>query len=577
VLYERIFTRVVRYDKEYHTLKELKVASSNLEGYGSFKLPNGSSTKSYIVPPVFTDTLLHTAGFIANLSIEPDEICICTRADSVEILYENLDFGDTFTIYCHLFDDLQGAIVADAFALDSSGQTVALCCGMEFKKLRLESFRNSLQSAIKPKSPVAETLEKIPNGDTTVTHSPAGIATPKKMDDNIQDIRKSIIKTWSEKSSFPAQGLAQASSLRDLGIDSLIQIQIASALRQAFPGSSIDQDTIAACDTVQGLEDNIASKTKTSTPMPNGTPVINGHGTSTPSKGHRSMTSDLPNGTWSPAGSPVKSGHSSPHSRSRSSTLVNGKSSGASHQSQLTCKPSLLRLSSNQDATPFICVHDGSGQGSLYGRVSEIDRTLYGFSDPDFATSNSRPRSLGEMAERYAVTFSKAETPNVILGGWSFGGVVAFEVAQILSGFGFNVRGLVLIDSPYPKNHEPLPEEIIRFVLGRSKSSYLLAEFKANAALLGEYSPAQARYDVETVILRSRDTFDSAGLCGVDYGWLEGQETRTEAIQGWSHLVGGSVDVLDIPGHHFQAFDEECIGETSKQIQKACQIIEESW
>ncbi|KAI4262752.1 MAG: hypothetical protein L6R42_002078, partial [Xanthoria sp. 1 TBL-2021] len=566
VLYERMFTRVVRYAKEYHTLRELNVASSNLEGYGSFKLPSDSLTKSYIVPPTFTDTLLHTAGFIANLSVEPEEICICTRADTVEILYENLDFGDNFTIYCHLFDDIQGAIVADAFALDSSGQTIALCYGMEFKKLRLKSFRKSLQSAIKPKPPATESFKKIPSGETTVIPSPTGVVTPETMDDNVQDIRKSIIKTLSETSGFSEQDLANASSLGDLGIDSLMQIEIASALKQAFPQSSINQDTVAACDTVQGLEDNIALKTN------HGTPVTSGHGTLTPSRGHRFILNGLPNGYSSPPGSPVVNGHSTPYSRSRSSTLGNASANGVSHHDPSPCKPSLLHLSSNGEGTPLFCFHDGSGQGNVYGRIADIDRTLYAFSDPDFATNNPRPQSLSEMAERYAATFSKAETPNVILGGWSFGGVVAFEVAQILRGLGFSVRGLVLIDSPYPKNHEPLPEDIVRFVLSRSVSkngvnknhgndpgnnSHLLTEFKANATLLGKYSTPQVRCDVKTVVLRSRDTFDSSGLCGVKYGWLESQIARTEAIKGWESIVGESVDVLDIPGHHFQAFDEQ--------------------
>ncbi|KAL9027890.1 MAG: hypothetical protein Q9180_007258, partial [Flavoplaca navasiana] len=541
-------------------------------GYGSFKLPHGSTTKSYIVPPVFTDTLLHTAGFIANLSVEPEEICICTRANTVEILYENLDFGDTFTIYCHLFDDIQGAIVADAFVLDSSGQTIALCCGMEFKKLRLELFRKSLELAIKPKLPVTEVFEKTSSGGTTVIPSPTGAVTPKVVDDNVQDIRRSIIKTLSETSGFSEQELTHASSLGDLGIDSLMQIEIASALKQAFPGSSIDQDTIATCETVQGLEDSIIQKTNTGTPASTGIPVTNGNGTSTPSRRHRSILSGLPNGSSSLPGSPMVNGHSTPYTRSRSSTLANGIPNGASHYSTSPCGPSLLNSARNEKAIPLFCFHDGSGQGSLYSRISDLDRALYAFSDPDFATTNLRPQSVGEMAERYAATFSKAETPAVVLGGWSFGGVVAFEVAQILQWRGFNVRGLVLIDSPYPKNHDPLPEEIVKFVLGRNSFrngaiknhgndtgtiSHLLTEFKANAALLGQYSQPPAPCNIKTVFLRSRGTFDSSGLCGVKYEWLESQTARTEAVQGWQSMIAGNIDVLDIPGHHFQAFDEQ--------------------
>lgn len=180
-------------------------------------------------------------------------------------------------------------------------------------------------------------------------------------------------------------------------------------------------------------------------------------------------------------------------------------------------------------------------------------------------------------------------------------------MAQILRRLGFGVRGLVLIDSPYPENHEPLPEEIVRFVLGRSaiknrvkgtgESLHLRTEFQANATLLGKYPARQDRCDIKTVVLRSRDSFDSSGLCGVQYEWLESQTARTEAIKGWEAMLGQRVDVLDIPGHHFQAFDEQNVGakfrfyfggqllikvltqvvETSKQIEVACRIIEEGW
>ncbi|KAL8846942.1 MAG: hypothetical protein Q9221_007984 [Calogaya cf. arnoldii] len=193
----------------------------------------------------------------------------------------------------------------------------------------------------------------------------------------------------------------------------------------------------------------------------------------------------LPNGSSNAPGSP---GYNTPYARSRSSTLGNNISNGTLHQTPSPCKASLFHSTSNEEATPFFCFHDGSGQGNVYARIADIDRTLYAFSDPDFASNHPRPRSLIEMAGRYAATISRAETPNVILGGWSFGGVVAFEATQILQRLGFNVRGLVLIDSPYPQNHEPLPEDIIRFILGRSafkngfnkdtgKSSHLLTEF----------------------------------------------------------------------------------------------------
>ena len=379
VLYEKMFTRVVTYSKEYHTLKDLKVSSSNLEGFGTSKLPSGLPTKSYIVPPAFTDTLLHTAGFIANLSVESDEICICGHVDSIQILYEDLNFEETFTIYCNLFDDIQGSILADAFVLDSAGQTVALCCGVEFKKLRLKSFQRAIQPAVKTKSLTVEPVETFPSRETTLTSSPADSGIPRTPDEGRQEIKTKILGIISESCGISEQDLTQASSLGALGVDSLMQIEIASALKQAFPTSTIDQDTVAECDTIRSLEDNIVSQTAP------GTPSVNGNGVRSPASGCRSPVNGLPNGN---------------------SQL--GLSSN---------NPSKLHISLNERATPLFCFHDGSGQGSLYSKMGDLDRTLYAFSDPDYATNNLRPHSLSQMAGRYAAAISKSKTPSLILGG----------------------------------------------------------------------------------------------------------------------------------------------------------------
>ncbi|KAL8728549.1 MAG: hypothetical protein Q9181_005306 [Wetmoreana brouardii] len=444
VLYERMFRRVVRYSKEYHTLKELHVSSSNMEGYGSFKLPKGLPTKNHIVPPAFTDTLLHAAGFIANLSVESEEICICSRVEFVQILYKDLDFGEPFTIYCNLFDDVQGSIFADAFVLDSAGHTIALCCGMEFKKLRLRTFQKAIQPAIKPEVLRVESFGMFPNSRRTATPPSAGAKTPKTADEEDKDIRRTIINIVTEACGFSEQDITQAPSLGAIGIDSLMQIEIASALKQAFPLSAIDQDTVAACDTIQSLEENIVSSVSARYPVrhdhrarsttsgykspvnghPNGRASTreafsqNGHNSGLHHSGGDSPTTGLSNGSSATLGASLANGYGIRSHGSGVGTPVSGlQNEGLKPSSNPSAiKPSAVHISKNQKA-PLFCFHDGSGQGNLYRRLGELNRTLYAFSDPDFATNNLRPSSLTQMAERYAATFSQSEAQSFILGG----------------------------------------------------------------------------------------------------------------------------------------------------------------
>jgi thioesterase domain-containing protein len=56
--------------------------------------------------------------------------------------------------------------------------------------------------------------------------------------------------------------------------------------------------------------------------------------------------------------------------------------------------------------------------------------------------------SVGEMAESYLRTVAQSEvgTP-LVLGGWSLGGLIAYEMAARLNDRGMSVRSVVLIDS----------------------------------------------------------------------------------------------------------------------------------
>lgn len=139
---------------------------------------------------------------------------------------------------------------------------------------------------------------------------------------------------------------------------------------------------------------------------------------------------------------------------------------------------------------------------------------------------------------------------------------------------GFEVQGLILIDSPNPIDHEPLPNEVITNIINPSNQTHALndnaalrKEFQFNASLLRSYTavshskPNSLR--LKTVMLRSQDVFDTESLCGVRYDWLSNQDARAAAIAAWEGLVGGHVEVLPIPGNHFEAFSQKNVSSLS--------------
>jgi len=141
-----------------------------------------------------------------------------------------------------------------------------------------------------------------------------------------------------------------------------------------------------------------------------------------------------------------------------------------------------------------------------------------------------------------------------LLGGWSLGGVVAFEMARILRAEGQTVLLLALLDSRRPHaaygsagtadeaglHAMFLHEAGDGLMAGSSGSSmprvdsHFFDVFKAHIAALGYYAPRP--YDGRITLLRASDEI----------------ETRHyDPALGWSELSTQPVDIRAVPGDHF--------------------------
>ncbi|MCJ1432685.1 hypothetical protein MMC27_002042 [Xylographa pallens] len=648
MLYKTIFTRVVVYSEQYHSLQSLCVSKSNSEGYGTFRLPPQPYSIESLSSPTFIDTMLHTAGFIANISVPLTEICVCGKVESVQLLYNTIDFGGTFTIYCTLFDDGEGTIIANASALDINGKVVAFIKGMHFKKLRLSAFKVH--------------LERLTGGLKAIEHSTAGtisgnsslftqlaikessISVPAtNATANQFDVKVNLFKVISELCGVPVKVLESSRELTALGIDSLMLLELHSALKTQFPTHHLDESALHNCQTLRDLEDMFVSSLTISRKQsePNANLVSTTIHLSHEVKSATAFTKGEAKGgkvrtvlqavcelddVHTPSDRTLDSlgidslmmielehalqrelGSTIQPDKIRSSRTIQdledleesftptpeetttAATSPADMEDVFRMQQLPLPLQIFQSPNrPLFLVHDGSGLCDVYRRIQPLHRNLYGFYNPSLFTNVSGPKSLVEMASNYAAHVTSTSNGPVIIGGWSFGGVVAFEMARLLQSAGKRVDGVILIDSPYPIDHQPLPDPVIAHLTGsfhpsvaiaadsptRARRKQVLQQFQTNAGMLGQYTPGPHTPLFKVVMLRSRDTFDSERLCGVRYPWLGEQKARDEAIAGWRTLLGSEMPVLEIPGNHFDVFAKANIPEVSRQIQAACSIIE---
>jgi thioesterase domain-containing protein len=119
--------------------------------------------------------------------------------------------------------------------------------------------------------------------------------------------------------------------------------------------------------------------------------------------------------------------------------------------------PSSLVLLQAGGRRPFFCVHPAHGHVLCYFELSRrlLDRSFYGFQAPASMPARHRsgdaPVRIEELAESYLQELRSVQPEGpYLLGGWSMGGVVAYEMARQLELEGAAVALLALIDTWLP-------------------------------------------------------------------------------------------------------------------------------
>ena len=123
-------------------------------------------------------------------------------------------------------------------------------------------------------------------------------------------------------------------------------------------------------------------------------------------------------------------------------------------QTSLQDTSPLVGLKTNGANIPFICVHSANGILLNYlDLVRHIDneQPVYGLQAPAIDHQVPPCRDIPTMAAQYIAALRTVYPQGpYVLGGWSFGGVVAFEMAQQLRVQGQEVPLIVLIDTVAP-------------------------------------------------------------------------------------------------------------------------------
>lgn len=114
----------------------------------------------------------------------------------------------------------------------------------------------------------------------------------------------------------------------------------------------------------------------------------------------------------------------------------------------------LITIQRGTRGRPLICVHPSGGSILCYVDLARLlgrDHPVLGLKGPDPRSNDAPPQQAHDIAARYVEAVRRTPGPYV-LAGYSFGGLIAYEMAQQL---GDDAALVVLLDTRFPRAYGP--------------------------------------------------------------------------------------------------------------------------
>ncbi|WP_367871986.1 amino acid adenylation domain-containing protein [Luteolibacter sp. Populi] len=252
----------------------------------------------------------------------------------------------------------------------------------------------------------------------------------------------------------------------------------------------------------------------------------------------------------------------------------------------------LVTLSEAGAGAPLFCLHGGDGGVLFYRALAERmprDFPLHAIESLDLSSNGPiAPASVEETAAAYVRTLLAIHPGGPFrLAGYSFGGVVAHEMACILEEQGHRVDFLGLFDTHNPvapakryslggrfnafwqQQHDlPLPARLERLRERIAEGIATNRRVKAEVAAALGNGPAEAHSDLRRVQVREENW---RAMQAYRPRRFEGRITLFKAMTasdkvewpddyGWTDFAGHGLEIVPVPGRHLTLFDEENVG-----------------
>lgn len=270
IMYDKIFSRVVDYSSVYQGVKKIYLDGSLEEIFARCVLPPAEES-SYAGQPILLDTMLHIAGFAANLNVDNDTVCICHHIQSTILFRKDIGAGQSFDVHCSNFTNTDGenTVLADAHAVDRDG-IIAVIRGMEFRRAKLSKLRaafefasqaapsresrNALLPSCNPTRQREEILPPEPSLSISSSTSPTRSSSSPTTSRSPTTTQDTVITILSEATGVDQKNINTRTTLAAMGVDSIMMFELDRKLEEAMEEQKPTVAELSACKTVGDME-----------------------------------------------------------------------------------------------------------------------------------------------------------------------------------------------------------------------------------------------------------------------------------------------------------------------------------
>lgn len=240
----------------------------------------------------------------------------------------------------------------------------------------------------------------------------------------------------------------------------------------------------------------------------------------------------------------------------------------------------LVPIQPNGSKPAFYCVHDVGGNVLSYYLLAHClgsEQPFYGLQAQGLDGECMPPDRIEDIAADYikAIQAVQPDGP-YYLGGYSFGGLVAYEMAHQLQTQGQQVAVLALLDTPHPEGwYQPYPLPLHlrfckhmrhlsqltlpeKFVYIQEKLGVRLCKNNPSQTVKAEaiktaHKQAGRKYQPQTYSGRAI-LWRVAEYPQAWSSWLP--LVKTDPQLGWGQLFAQGLEIQDVPGHHFNMLNQ---------------------